>query len=220
MDPAQITIIAEDAARRVGERNPTFTARFDGFVLGEDASVLTGGLRFATEAGAEAGPGRYAVTPSGLSGANYAITYADGLLTVRPAAPGPTPGPVPVDAPGIADSLKIPARGLPPYTPGDSAFRTTQLEAPTARDSTFQLDYSLGDRVAMTPAGDGTGGFAPAAGGSENAGFVPAAGGGAGQAEAAATGACGGPIALPSASACVETRAPDSFWSDAFGDAR
>src|SRR5439155_1152359 len=48
-----------------GDANPTFTARYDGFVLGQTTSVLGGALAFDTPATASSDVGGYAVTPKG-----------------------------------------------------------------------------------------------------------------------------------------------------------
>ena len=57
IDRAPLTVTAADAARSYGAANPAFAARYDGFVLGEDAGDLDGALAFATDAG-RAEPGR------------------------------------------------------------------------------------------------------------------------------------------------------------------
>ena len=67
---------ANDASRSYGAANPDFTARYDGFVLGEDAGDLGGALDFDTNAGRGSDVGSYGVTPEGLTSGNYAITYA------------------------------------------------------------------------------------------------------------------------------------------------
>ncbi len=85
VDPAPLTITAADATRLYGGATPPFRARYDGFVLGEDAGVLAGELRFTTPATAGSSVGRYSVTPDGLTGGNYAITFVPGNLTVHPA---------------------------------------------------------------------------------------------------------------------------------------
>jgi hypothetical protein len=73
--------------------------------------------------------------------------------------------------PNVLSSLDIVGPGAPPFTPGDAAFRTTLAEAPTSRDSTFVLTYSLGEIVQLAPPEvAGTGGFAPAAAGAGTAG--------------------------------------------------
>ena len=85
VDPAPLTVTAKDAARSYGAANPDFAARFDGFVLGEDAGDLGGALDFTTAATRGSPVGSYALSPGGLTSGNYAITYADGALSVDPA---------------------------------------------------------------------------------------------------------------------------------------
>jgi hypothetical protein len=85
VNPATLTVAANDAIKTYGDPNPAFTAGYDGFVLGQDASVLGGTLGFTTAAGDSSDVGNYAVTPGGLSSTDYTITYADGTLTVNPA---------------------------------------------------------------------------------------------------------------------------------------
>ncbi|WP_431859195.1 MBG domain-containing protein, partial [Azospirillum sp.] len=87
--PAPLTVTAEDATRTAGTANPPFTARYDGFVLGQGPGALGGTLSFTTAAGADSPAGGYAVTPFGLASGNYAITYRPGTLAVTPAATVP-----------------------------------------------------------------------------------------------------------------------------------
>ncbi|HYH37111.1 MAG TPA: MBG domain-containing protein, partial [Azospirillum sp.] len=87
--PAPLTVTAEDATRTVGTANPPFTARYEGFVLGQGPGVLGGTLGFSTAAGTDSPAGGYAVTPFGLTSGNYAITYRAGTLTVAPAVNTP-----------------------------------------------------------------------------------------------------------------------------------
>jgi hypothetical protein len=82
---APLSVTAADASRPYGAANPAFTAGYAGFVNGEGPSALGGTLAFATSATATSPAGSYAITPSGLTSSNYAITFADGLLTVTPA---------------------------------------------------------------------------------------------------------------------------------------
>src|SRR5262249_36874878 len=72
--------------RIYGQDNPPFTAHYSGFVLGEDATVLSGNLSFSTQATRSSNAGSYAIIPSGLSAGNYALTFANGTLTVTSAA--------------------------------------------------------------------------------------------------------------------------------------
>jgi filamentous hemagglutinin family protein len=81
IDPAALTITAEDYVRVFGAPNPSFTARYDGLVNGETASVVSG-LTFATDATPTSGAGTYAIVPGGATAANYAITFVPGSLVV------------------------------------------------------------------------------------------------------------------------------------------
>nr|WP_279308114.1 MBG domain-containing protein [Niveispirillum sp. BGYR6] len=83
--PAALTIRANDASRTYGAANPAFTARYDGLVNGDTASVVSG-LTLATSATASSGVGSYAITGSGATAANYTISYQSGALSITPAA--------------------------------------------------------------------------------------------------------------------------------------
>jgi filamentous hemagglutinin family protein len=199
--PAALSVIADDASRAQGAANPPFTARFEGFVLGQGPSVLDGTLGFATPATPASPAGSYTITPGGLTSANYAIAFLPGVLTVTDAPPPPdSGGGGGVRLPSLDNSIEIVGPGAPPFTPGDSAFRTTRAEAPIARDSTFRLTYSLGEIIQLAP---------PEVAGAD--GFVPAAGG-----EAAAASGCGGPVAVGAAEGCARTSVTESFWSTTF----
>ena len=84
VNPAPLTIVANDASRLYGAANPIFTAEFTGLVNGDTPSSI---LDFAltTTAGPNAAAlGRYAITPSGKD-SNYNIKFINGTLTVDPA---------------------------------------------------------------------------------------------------------------------------------------
>ena len=51
--PASLTVRADDKNKVYGAALPMFTARYEGFVLGETASVLGGTLAFPTNATVE-----------------------------------------------------------------------------------------------------------------------------------------------------------------------
>jgi autotransporter-associated beta strand protein len=82
VNPAPLTVTANDQTKITGEVNPAFTASYSGFVLGEDPGVLGGTLSFSTPATTSSPPGLYAITPSGLTSGNYTITFVSGTLTV------------------------------------------------------------------------------------------------------------------------------------------
>jgi hypothetical protein len=86
VSPAALTVNADNASKVYGQALPSFAATGTGFVNGDSMSSLGGALAFATEATATSAPGSYSVTPSGVSSANYVITFAAGTLTVNKAS--------------------------------------------------------------------------------------------------------------------------------------
>jgi hypothetical protein len=85
INPAPLTITANNAARSYGMANPAFTVSYSGFVLGESPGVLGGTLSFSTSAAPASAPGMYTITPGGLTASNYSITFRSGTLTVTAA---------------------------------------------------------------------------------------------------------------------------------------
>src|SRR5205085_4335192 len=57
-----------------------------GFVNSDTPAALSGSLSYATAATASSPVAFYTVTPSGLSSANYSITFVNGTLNVTPAS--------------------------------------------------------------------------------------------------------------------------------------
>jgi hypothetical protein len=80
-----LTVTTVPASRTYGAANPAFSVTYSGFVLGDTAAALAGSLSFATAATSASPVGSYAVTPSGLTSANYAFSYAPANLTIDPA---------------------------------------------------------------------------------------------------------------------------------------
>jgi hypothetical protein len=203
--PAPLTVTANDATRPEGQPNPPFTATITGFVLGEDGAVLGGLLALTTAATQASPPGTYAIIPSGLTSANYAISFVNGVLTVTPL--GVPPGPAPQA--GLVQGPEPFRRGVQPFTPADAGFRTTVLEAGPAVADPFRLAYSLGEVVQLA-VGQPTfpGGFVPAAGRPEGAAPDD-------------PGICGGPINLgPRAAGCQEVELIETYWTTIGREAR
>ena len=71
---ASLTITADDATRNVGEANPAFTAKYEGFVNGDNASVFTTQPVLSTTATEDSPVGSYDITVTGAAAANYDIT--------------------------------------------------------------------------------------------------------------------------------------------------
>ena len=82
---APLSVTTRDVTDTYGTANPTFTVTYAGFVNGEGPAALGGSLTFSTPASALSEIGQYAVTPGGLTSANYAITFQPGTLTIDPA---------------------------------------------------------------------------------------------------------------------------------------
>nr|WP_321357917.1 MBG domain-containing protein [uncultured Draconibacterium sp.] len=81
----ELIIIADDKAKDYdGLGYSPFTVSYNGFIDGEDETVLSGTLSFTGTAttAQDAGTG-YVVTPGGLSSENYEITYVDGYLDIH-----------------------------------------------------------------------------------------------------------------------------------------
>jgi hypothetical protein len=84
--PAGLTITAADASKPYGAPLPTLTASYSGFVNGDAASSLTAPPTLTTVATSASAVGSYAITAGGAASPNYTISYANGTLTVNPAA--------------------------------------------------------------------------------------------------------------------------------------
>ena len=80
---APLTITAQNCTKNVGEENPTLTVKYDGFVLGEDETVLTSQPTIQTEATTDSPVGTYDITASGAEAQNYEISYVKGTLTIE-----------------------------------------------------------------------------------------------------------------------------------------
>lgn len=84
VNPAPLTIRADDKAKFAGQPNPAFTASYQGFVNGDTAASLTTPVAFTTRAKTSSPARTYPIVPSGASSPNYAITFVNGTLTVTP----------------------------------------------------------------------------------------------------------------------------------------
>jgi gliding motility-associated-like protein len=84
---AALTITADNKEKFAGTVNPALTVSYAGFVNGESASVLTTAPAITTTATTASPIGDYPIKASGAVAANYAISYVDGILKVKPGAP-------------------------------------------------------------------------------------------------------------------------------------
>ncbi len=82
MNPAPLTISADNKSKTYGAANPPLTATYSGFVLGQGQGALGGTLSCGTTALTGSPAGTYPITCSGRTATNYALTYQPGTLTV------------------------------------------------------------------------------------------------------------------------------------------
>ncbi len=83
--PAPLTVTADNQTKVYGQANPAFTVTYNGFVLGQGPSVLSGTLGINSPATVASHVGSYAITPGGLTATDYAIDEIAGNLAVTPA---------------------------------------------------------------------------------------------------------------------------------------
>ncbi len=88
VDPAVLTVTPDDQTVQYSDPLPVLTASYNGFVLGQDQSVLSGALSCTTAADVSGSgqvlskAGAYSITCSGLLTENYQVSYQPGALTV------------------------------------------------------------------------------------------------------------------------------------------
>ena len=82
---APLTIKAKDKAITYGDAPANDGVTYEGFVDEETVAVLVGTLAYDYSYSQfdDVGTGEFKITPSGLTSGNYAITFADGTLTVN-----------------------------------------------------------------------------------------------------------------------------------------
>ena len=79
---ATLTVTAKPKTITYGDTPTNDGVEYSGFVTGEDEAVLGGELVYAYNYAQYGNVGEYTITPSGLTGDNYAITFVEGTLTV------------------------------------------------------------------------------------------------------------------------------------------
>jgi gliding motility-associated-like protein len=84
VNPAPLTITADDKTRVVGIANPVLTVTYSGFVNNEGPAQLMALPLVLTTATINSPVGQYPIIPSDAVSQNYAITYVQGILTIKP----------------------------------------------------------------------------------------------------------------------------------------
>ena len=82
--PATLTIKANDATRQYYSDNPNFSYTCNGFVNGDDKSVLVPAPNLSTAATLTSKVGTYEIKVGNTTSSNYSISYVNGTLTVTP----------------------------------------------------------------------------------------------------------------------------------------
>lgn len=86
VEPAPLTIKANDADRLYYSENPIFNFTCNGFVNGENERVLSNIPTLSTSAKITSKVGAYEIIPSNASSKNYSISYEKGTLMIQPRA--------------------------------------------------------------------------------------------------------------------------------------
>lgn len=84
VNPATLTITADNKTKFVNQAVPTLTFTYSAFAYGETPSVLLTPVSISTTATAASPAGTYPITVSGATAANYTIVFVNGTLTVNP----------------------------------------------------------------------------------------------------------------------------------------
>jgi hypothetical protein len=83
VDPARLTIAANDATMNYGGTVPALSVSCTGFVNKDNASSLNTKPKITTPATSSSPPGTYPITVSGAKDPDYTITYVAGTLTIQ-----------------------------------------------------------------------------------------------------------------------------------------
>ena len=106
VNPAVLTVTANNASMAYGGTVPTFTASYSGFVNGDTlAKAVTGSPSFTTTATSVSLVGKYAITAAKgtLAAANYTFQFVNGAVTITPypTITGLSPSSAVVDGPAF-----------------------------------------------------------------------------------------------------------------------
>jgi len=85
VNPAPLTISADDQTRPYNTANPTLTVTYSGFVYSDNAASLNTPPTASTTATTTSDVGDYPITVTGAADPNYAITYKPGTIKITKA---------------------------------------------------------------------------------------------------------------------------------------
>ena len=134
--PAPLTLIAGNAARPVGQANPSLTYGLEGLLSGDAPTVLSG-VVLTADADSQSPAGSYGIVSSGGIAQNYVIAQRiDGTLTVTQA---------PSDVPGLRDTLK----GSSGPDDAGSAAGASSAAVLTTADAGVGITAAIGEVVCL-----------------------------------------------------------------------
>ncbi|RAJ29254.1 MBG domain-containing protein [Pedobacter cryoconitis] len=87
INPAPLTITADDKERFAQLANPALTVSYSGFVNNETPAVLNNQPQISTTATLNSSAGNYPISATNASALNYTIRYIDGVLKVKAGIP-------------------------------------------------------------------------------------------------------------------------------------
>lgn len=82
---APLTVTANNETKLTGQHNPPFSLFYNGFLNGDNSSVIDSAPTLSSTATTNSSPGTYPITPTGGYDNNYNFTYTNGTLTVNTA---------------------------------------------------------------------------------------------------------------------------------------
>jgi hypothetical protein len=135
VNPAVLTVAANNLSIAYGAALPTFTYTLSGFVNGDTAATATTGTpSLSTNATSTSLPGTYAITPIAgtLAATNYSFQFTNGTLTITPLGTVATPT-FSVAAGTYSSTQSV---QITDATAGATIYYTTNGSTPTATSGT------------------------------------------------------------------------------------
>ena len=112
LDTTTLTVTAKNHSVTYGDAPANNGVEFSGFVHGETQSVLSGTLAYDYSYTQGDSVGSYVITPKGLTGGNYTLSFVPGVLTVQQKEVGLTWGETQLTFNGEAQAPAATATGL------------------------------------------------------------------------------------------------------------